>query len=317
VKLFFDLAKQERWHRLEWEKCLEGAAAAQSQVVLASSRHEADFVIIPSSPQLNSTLSEIFQRARDEEITWDCGDHPAGVYPGFYSSLSHQIFSPAIHRSFCYPIVYNEQVQHFNKDDAKLLYSFVGGITSALRSRLVAQLTNHPLRLRGMIRVQSGSWGAVFDRSGVAIKREFAESLRKARFILCPRGNGVGTIRLFEAMQAGRVPVIISDDYVLPNGVDWKSCAIVVRESESGKIPEILATRESDWETMAAMARRCWEQHFSQDSLLTEMALHLVAMDSAAKMGARVHTAALLTVWTKYKAKSLLRKLQRRRPPSD
>jgi len=157
----------------------------------------------------------------------------------------------------------------------------------------------------------------VFDRSGVAIKREFAESLRNARFILCPRGNGVGTIRLFEAMQAGRVPVIISDDYVLPNGVDWKSCAIVVRESEAGKIPEILAARESDWETMAALARRSWEQHFSQASLLTEMALHLVAMGSAVQMGARVHTAALLAMWTKYKAKSLLRVLQRRRPPAD
>lgn len=310
MKIYFDLSQQERWHRSEWESRLALAAAAQSQVALASSRSEADFVISPEAPQLNSGLSAIFGKVPDDEIVWDSGDHPAGRHPGFYSSLRRELFNPAIHRSFCFPITFNEQIRQFDTGDATNLYSFIGGITSPLRSRLVRHLSTHPMRSRGVIKVQGGQWLSMFDRAGLATKLEFAESLRRARFILCPRGNGVGVMRLFEAMEGGRVPVIISDGYVLPEGVEWEKCSVIIKERELDQIPDMLAKKEPEWETMALRARQSWEDHFSPASLLTEMAVHLGPISSAVNAGVRPGIVPLLSSLAIYHAKSVYRKLQ-------
>ena len=311
MKLFFDLSKQERWHRLEWEQCLERAAAAQSSVALAASRAEADFVITPATPQLDSPLSEIFGKMPADEFVWDYGDQPVGRHPGFYCSLRHRLFDASIHRSFCYPITFNEAVREFETGDATRLFSFVGGITSPLRRRLVDFLQTDAIGSRGLVKVQGGPWNAMFDRSGLAIKREFADSLRVARFVFCPRGNGVGSVRLFETMQAKRVPVIISDGYVLPAGIDWASCAIVVKERQLETLPNLLIAREADWERMAERARKAWEDHFSHASLFKEMAGHLTAISSAVRAGNRPYALPVLSTLAVFKAKSLYRKLQR------
>ena len=42
-----------------------------------------------------------------------------------------------------------------------------------------------------------------------------------ARFCLVPRGRGWWTVRLFEAMFAGCLPVLLSDRYRLPAAVPW------------------------------------------------------------------------------------------------
>jgi hypothetical protein len=243
------------------------------------------------------------------EYVWDYGDHPAGRHPGFYTSLNRSLFDSARHRTFCYPITFNEQVRAFDKADGTSLFSLVGGITSGLRSRLFERLSNHPLRSRGIIKIQTGPWMSMFDRSGLFIKREFADSLRLARFVLCPRGNGVGSVRLFETMMAERVPVIISDDYVLPAGVDWERCAVIVKERDMGEIPDILAKRENEWEGMACAARQSWEDHFSPAGLFGEMARHLAAIKSAGLPTGASYTVPLVAAVAKYRAKSLRRKM--------
>lgn len=100
--------------------------------------------------------------------------------------------------------------------------------------------------------------------SAWAIKKDYVEFLAKTKFILCPRGQGVGSIRVFEAMKAGRVPVIISDRYVLPKAIDWDACAIQIYERDIHKIPAIIASKMDDWEAMALAARVAWLSHFSE-----------------------------------------------------
>jgi hypothetical protein len=171
------------------------------------------------------------------------------------------------HRSFCYPIRYNEQVQYFDACDADLLWGFVGGITSGIRGRLAKEFADKQEK-GSFFRIQAGPWDQMFDRTGVDKKIEYADALRRCRFFLCPRGNGIGSVRLFETMQAGRVPVIISDQFVLPRGIDWGSCSIVIRERDIAYIPKILEGRAAEWRTLAANARAAWEANYSDASLL-------------------------------------------------
>jgi hypothetical protein len=46
---------------------------------------------------------------------------------------------------------------------------------------------------------------------------EYIDSLSKTAFVLCPSGAGPNTIRYWEAIAFGRVPVLLSDSWDPPN----------------------------------------------------------------------------------------------------
>ena len=91
--------------------------------------------------------------------------------------------------------------------------------------------------------------------------------LMRSKFILCPRGIGTSSWRLFETMKAGRVPVIISDQWVPPEGPSWLECSIRVPESEVMLIPEMLERREVDASKLALAARKVWDDWFSSEAV--------------------------------------------------
>lgn len=96
--------------------------------------------------------------------------------------------------------------------------------------------------------------------------RDFAEMMRKSAFTLCPRGAGTSTFRLFETMKAGRVPVILSDAWVPPEGPAWESFSLVVAERDVMRLPQILEAREPEAATMGGLAREQWESWFSESA---------------------------------------------------
>lgn len=67
--------------------------------------------------------------------------------------------------------------------------------------------------------------------------------ITRARFSLCPPGWSAWSPRLFDAIVAGSIPVIISDDWVPPFAgiLNYADFSIRVKEDEVDKLPEILA----------------------------------------------------------------------------
>lgn len=113
----------------------------------------------------------------------------------------------------------------------------------------------------------------MFNRSGLEEKQIYANILRQTHFNLCPRGcvlAGVGS-RLYETMQAARVPVIISDQIVLPAGIEWDLCSVRIKERDISRIAQILSRYDQAWMEMAENAHRAYEQHFSSEVLLDEI----------------------------------------------
>ena len=98
-------------------------------------------------------------------------------------------------------------------------------------------------------------------------KNQFVDSFRdvtrRSRFVICPRGVSPSSIRLFEAMEAGSVPVIISDDLELPLGPRWEEFSLRVREQDIDDIPRLIERRQDQASEMGAAARRTWETYFS------------------------------------------------------
>jgi hypothetical protein len=282
VKAYFDLSTLGPWnrkaHQKAWEQMLGRASSSDSTLSVATDRAAADVIIHTGSPgyfdsTLSSMLSSITQ-SDVERIVWDWGDAPLGRYSGFYCSLNSVLFDSRRHRTMSYPIAFNELVEEFPQEDVKYDFSFVGGITSGVRTRIFRTLADEG-KLNSLLQVQPATWNTILDSSDTKIKRDYVESLRRSRFVLCPRGAGLGSVRLFETMKAGRVPVIIADGFVPPSGVNWKSCSIFVHEAEVARIPQIIASRAHEWPEMARRSRQIWEENFADAAVLAYLGTQL------------------------------------------
>jgi len=63
---------------------------------------------------------------------------------------------------------------------------------------------------------------------------EFYNNITNSDYILCMRGSGNFSIRLFETLMMGRIPIIIDTDCLLPfpNHINWQNHAIIVSWKE-------------------------------------------------------------------------------------
>ncbi len=99
---------------------------------------------------------------------------------------------------------------------------------------------------------------------------EFQKIMSQSVATLCPRGVGVQSIRFFETLCAGRIPLLISDHYVLPleNLIDYSSFTWRVDEGAVGKLPEQVNNffnryTRNDLIQKAQLAREAWESYLA------------------------------------------------------
>lgn len=64
-------------------------------------------------------------------------------------------------------------------------------------------------------------WGGCVDDP--QLRREFEDNLLSAHFIPCNRGNGNFSMRFYQALSAGRTPVLVDTDMRFPyeDRIDW------------------------------------------------------------------------------------------------
>ena len=70
----------------------------------------------------------------------------------------------------------------------------------------------------------------------------YRDILSRSRFSLCPSGTGPTSIRFLESLGSGAIPVIFSDNMMLPDflGINWKECSVKVLEKDYDKLVAIL-----------------------------------------------------------------------------
>jgi len=64
--------------------------------------------------------------------------------------------------------------------------------------------------------------------------------LLNSRYSLCPSGSGPNSIRFWESLAVGSIPVLLADTLDLPEHELWNKAIVRIKESDYKKIPEIL-----------------------------------------------------------------------------
>ncbi len=196
-------------------------------------------------------------------MVYDERDHPWSVLPGVYVSMPAKYFDTGSQRAWCYYTL-SEKTAIPSGAKPDLLYSFIG--TPGPRTSKGNKSRMGILSLRdGRALIEDSSGFIFYDDQGDAAshatrQRRFADAIGRSKFVLCPRGNGTSSIRMYEVMRSGRVPIIIADQWVAPIGPDWKKCSLHVPEIEVAGLPELLRKVESNWEEMAESAKIEYEK---------------------------------------------------------
>lgn len=87
---------------------------------------------------------------------------------------------------------------------------------------------------------------------------EFRSLLTASTFTLCPSGSGPNSIRLWEAIGAGSIPVVLADSYLPPGDPDlWQEATVRCAESREAirQLPKRLAEISSNHSVLASKRR--------------------------------------------------------------
>lgn len=143
----------------------------------------------------------------------------------------------------------------------KYLFSFIGAYNRYYRSDIRLKL-NHLFKNKENIFFKLKNvwtlneivcnhqiYNKSFDLSQLINKsKKFNDILSDSVFSLCPEGTGPNTIRLWESMSVGSVPVLFENDWVKPeiDDFDWDSLAVTIKNDEISDLEEKLKNIDED-----------------------------------------------------------------------
>lgn len=233
----------------------------------------------PGDPLLSQLRRHDLVRRWPRRVrVYDERDQPFFTFPGIYVAGT-----PRAARRL--PIVGGPYPALPNAPDASLrepslLFSFQGSRTHRVRSAIL-ELT-HP---RAVIEDTSGirffAWDGSVDPQRETAEASYARVVRDSKFVLCPRGHSPTSFRLYETLAAGRVPVVISDDWLPPPRIAWDRCVVRVRERDVRRIVPILESIEETWPAMARAGAEVVGEHFGRSRLWHHYACSLADLGAA------------------------------------
>lgn len=108
------------------------------------------------------------------------------------------------------------------------------------------------------------------NESNHSFRVNFIDNILNSDYTLCVRGIGNNSVRFFETMCCGRIPIFVNTDSVLPfdHLIDWKKNCVWVEEKDIDNIGTIVAEfhnniSERDFQQMQQYARDIWQEYLS------------------------------------------------------
>ena len=223
--------------------------ALDASATLVESQREADIIIYPMPPWPDPAAPDRLARLRLGDLrrifVFSQSDFPFPWAPGMYASLpASRARAGAVGGFYVAPNHRGDDMLTDELEAARgvrrdLLWSFIGTMSNAAVRKRLGEVADPESVVRNTQHFSNHvRW--IRDANNPERReahRTYAKTLGRSMFVACPRGRGPGSMRLFEAMQAGRCPVILSDDWLAPPFIDWSSCSIQVPEARVRELP--------------------------------------------------------------------------------
>ena len=124
--------------------------------------------------------------------------------------------------------------------------------------------------------------GRVVSATMQQVRREYVRNMVESDYVLCCRGAGNFSYRLYETLSCGRIPVFVDTDCVLPYdfATDWRRLCVWVDESELDSIGDRVASfHESlgaqEFVELQRACRRFWAESIAPKGFFARFHEHL------------------------------------------
>lgn len=169
------------------------------------------------------------------------------------------------------PLVCSPLNISYQEKERDLLASFVGSNTHPIRIEMAKQFT----RTNCFVFIKD--WSPAVDKNHFDL---FIEAALRSKYFLCPRGYGLNSFRLYEVMQLGCVPVVITDEFYLPweDELDWNNFAVLISSDKIADAYSILKNiPDSKYEELKNNSQRLYSDYFSLDGVYKNILKRLIA----------------------------------------
>lgn len=143
-------------------------------------------------------------------------------------------------------------------------------ISTQLRWQALNQLERDPNIQTNFIKRKRYKAGARTSAEINISRREFWQNMLESDYVVCVRGTGNFSARLYETLAMGRIPIFIDTDCILPykKDIDWKELCIWVDVNELELLPQKVLDfhvrlTEHDFIEHQKRCRRTWEDRLS------------------------------------------------------
>lgn len=105
--------------------------------------------------------------------------------------------------------------------------------------------------------------------------QEFFDNIKDSDYVVCVRGAGNFSVRLYETLAMGRIPVFVNTDCILPlaDEIDWKQHVVWVEPSNIDNIGDVVSVfhKKMDQEQFVKLQlnnRRLWVENLGLKGFL-------------------------------------------------
>lgn len=158
----------------------------------------------------------------------------------------------------------------------KKIISFCGAVW-ANRKRTIEEVQNNKLLNTSFIFRQGFQAPEISDKK--MARKEFIENIQNSLFVLCMRGAGNFSYRLYETLSCGRIPIIINSNLKLPleTSINWKDFSIIIEEEEVRFLDFIIDEFLENKNVLELCKdnQKMWDEYFSPHGFIKNIKLYI------------------------------------------
>jgi hypothetical protein len=288
-----------------WEHVLDDKnAIRQAEAFIEKARQAGKPVVIffwsdsdEPLPYENTVVfrtSSYRSRRRFNEFALPAWSEDFARYFGGKLSLRPKQGLPVV--GFCgYAPVYRTTLVPLHKRMGNLLrlgYTIVGSrkgwkglkyCDSVARAMALQALMRSPFIERKII-IRDAFYGAGRDYALLEqLRNEYVQNMVESDYVLCAKGGGNFSYRLYETLSCGRIPVFIDTDCLLPyqDEIDWKEYCMWVGVDDCDFVAERIAEfhnalSPTDFIEVQKRCRKLWEDWLSPEGFFSNFYRHFL-----------------------------------------
>ncbi len=238
-------------------------------VIITDSYADADIVFVTDLSHWN-LYADILARPEhvrhyDKLICYFEHEYPPDMIPGIYACGSIDKAASRGAPFYFWLKTHPFQVGNDESLGRPYLFSFMGRNCNRVRNEILKLQVNDSC-INHLLEDTTASYPlfnavkSVTDEDKRMQRERYFRVLSQSKFALAPKGTGLSSIRQYEAMACGCVPVVLSDKLKQPFGIDWEQCSVQIKETDVSSIPVVLKKLEPEFYAMSGVATEAYQK---------------------------------------------------------